>query len=115
LFSQQIIIAEGGFKSKFTNPYANKWITSLNATSSLWHWIEMYADVGLYKNKGENVQFKYDTGIHLDLVPGYFELFFPVYSSNGFEMGQKNYQEKVRFIVTINPKTLLGLFTRKWF
>ncbi|MEO8517018.1 MAG: aminopeptidase [Flavobacterium sp.] len=115
LFSQQIVIAEGGFKSKFTNPYANKWMTTLNATSSIWHWIELYGDAGFYQNKGSNVKFVYDSGIHLDLVPNYFELYFPVYSTNGFELGQKNYQEKIRFIVTIAPKTLISLFTRKWF
>ena len=115
LFSQEIIIAEGGFKSKFLNPYANKWMTTVNASSSIWHWIEMYGDIGLYQNKGQKTQFVYDSGLHLDLVPGYFELFLPVYSSNGFEMGQKNYQEKIRFIATFNPKTLIGLFTRKWF
>ncbi|MEN9488004.1 MAG: hypothetical protein RL494_269 [Bacteroidota bacterium] len=115
LFSQQIIIAEGGFKSKFKNPYANQWMTTLNATSSVWQWIELYGDAGFYQNKGHNTQFVYDSGVHLNLVPNYFELYFPVYSSNGFEMGQKNYQEKIRFIITLNPKTLIGLFTRKWF
>lgn len=114
-FSQQIVIAEGGFKSKFANPYANKWMTSLNATSSIWHWIELYGDAGFYQNKGHNAKFVYDSGIHLDLVPNYFELYLPVYSTNGFELGEKNYQEKIRFIVTIAPKTLISLFTRKWF
>ncbi len=115
LFSQQLVIAEGGFKSKFENPYANKWMTTLNATSSIWHWIQIYGDVGLYKNKDKNTKFVYDSGVHLNLVPDYFELFFPVYSTNGFEPGQKNYQEKIRFIVTLSPRTLISLFKRKWF
>lgn len=115
IFSQQLIIAEGGFKSKFANPYANQWMTTFNATSSIWKWIQLYGDVGLYKNKGLNPKFVYDSGIHLNLVPDYFELFLPMYSSNGFEMGQKNYQEKIRFIVTLSPRTLVNLFTRKWF
>ncbi len=115
ILSQQIIIAEGGFKSKFTNPYANQWMTTINATSSIWHWIQMYGDIGLYKNSGQTSKFVYDSGIHFNLVPGYFEVFCPVYSSNGFELNQKNYQEKVRFIVTLSPKTLISLFTRKWF
>ncbi|WP_431498359.1 aminopeptidase [Flavobacterium sp.] len=114
-FRQQIIIAEGGFKSKLDNPFANEWMTTLNATSSIWHWIELYGDAGFYQNKSRKVQFAYDSGIHLNLVPDYFELFLPVYSTNGFELGQKNYQEKVRFIVTFTPKTLISLFTRKWF
>ncbi|MCL9805274.1 aminopeptidase [Flavobacterium amniphilum] len=115
LFSQQIIIAEGGFKSKFSNPYANQWMTTLNATSSIWKWIQMYGDAGIYKNKGIHTKFVYDSGIQFSLVPDYFELFFPVYSSNGFELSQKNYNEKIRFMITLNPKTLINLFTRKWF
>jgi hypothetical protein len=30
-FSQQLIIAEGGFKSKLDTPYANQWMTTINA------------------------------------------------------------------------------------
>ncbi|SHJ14220.1 gluzincin family metallopeptidase [Flavobacterium terrae] len=115
LFSQQIIIAEGGFKSKFVNPYANEWLTSINVTSSVWKSIQLYGDAGLYKNKGFDPKFVYDSGVQLNLVPGYFELFFPVYSSNGFELGERNYQEKIRFVVTLSPRTLISLFTRKWF
>jgi len=115
LFSQQLVIAEGGFKSTLANPYANEWMTTLNATSSVWKWIQLYGDVGLYKNSAQRTQFVYDSGMHFNLVPGYFELFFPVYSSKGFELSQDNYHEKIRFIVTLNPNTLIKLFTRKWF
>jgi hypothetical protein len=51
----------------------------------------------------------------LNLVQDYFELFFPVYSSNGFELNDKNYGERIRFIITLSPKTLTSLFTRRWF
>ena len=27
----------------------------------------------------------------------------------------KNYGEKIRFIITFRPETLINLFTRKWF
>ncbi|MFV8345815.1 aminopeptidase [Flavobacterium sp. ZB4P13] len=114
-FSQQYIMAEGGFKSKIATPYANKWITSLNASVSVWNWIEVYGDVGFIKNKGQNEKFVYDSGIRLNLVTDYFELYFPVYSNNGWEIAQNNYNEKVRFIVTFSPKTLINLFNRKWF
>ena len=33
-YSQQFIMAEGGFKSKMNTPYANRWITSINASVS---------------------------------------------------------------------------------
>ena len=34
---------------------------------------------------------------------------------HGWEIGDKNYGEKIRFIITFNPETLINLFTRKWF
>ncbi|MCK0156732.1 metalloprotease [Cellulophaga sp. F20128] len=115
IYSQQIIIAEGGFKSKLENPYANDWITTVNTSTNIWRWIEAYGDLGYIKNKGFNSRFVYDAGIRLNLVTDYFELFLPMYSNNGWEVSQPNYAEKIRFIVTLNPKSLTGLFTRKWF
>ncbi|TDE53486.1 aminopeptidase [Flavobacterium sp. GT3P67] len=114
-YSQQFIMAEGGFKSKMNTPYANRWITSLNASVSVWNWIEIYGDIGFIKNKNQNAKFLYDSGIRLNLVTDYFELYFPIYSNNGWEIAQNNYNEKVRFMVTFSPKTLINLFNRKWF
>jgi hypothetical protein len=113
-FSQQYIQAEGGFKSKLNTPFANQWITTLNASFNIWNWLEVYGDIGLLKNKHQNEQFVYDSGVRLNLVTDYFELYFPVYSNNGWEIAQKNYNEKIRFVVTFSPKTLINLFTRKW-
>ncbi|RTZ04189.1 aminopeptidase [Flavobacterium bomense] len=115
IFSQQYVLAEGGFKSKIATPYANRWLTSFNASYSIWNWIEVYGDIGLIKNKNVKERFVYDSGIRLNLVTDYFELYFPVYSTNGWEIAQNNYNEKIRFIVTFSPKTLINLFNRKWF
>ncbi|HEY0092573.1 MAG TPA: aminopeptidase, partial [Flavobacterium sp.] len=38
LFSQQIILAEGGFKSRLDTPFANQWMTTLNAGVNIWNW-----------------------------------------------------------------------------
>ena len=113
--SQQIIIAEGGFKSQLENPFANDWIVTTNASFNLWKWIELYGDAGFIKNKNTSTRFVYDSGIRLNLVTDYFELYFPLYSNNGWEIAQPNYEERIRFLVTLSPRTLIGLFTRKWF
>ncbi|MEY8021751.1 metalloprotease [Muriicola sp. SD30] len=113
--SQQIIIAEGGFKSQLENPFANDWITTANASFNLWRWIELYGDLGYVRNRGMDPRFVYDSGVRLNLVTDYFELYFPLYSNNGWEIAQPDYDEKIRFIVTLSPRTLIGLFTRKWF
>ncbi len=115
LFSQQLIIAEGGFKSQLEPAYANSWITTVNASTNIWKWIYAYGDIGLVANKQRGVNTVFDSGIRLSLVADYFELYFPIYSSLGFEPNLPHYDEKVRFIVTLSPKTLLGLFTRRWY
>jgi hypothetical protein len=115
IYSQQFIQAEGGFKSKLVNPFANEWITAANGSFNIWNWIEVYGDAGLMKNKQQDARFVYDSGIRLNLVTDYFELYFPVQSNNGFEIMQTKYAEKIRFIVAFSPQSLIGLFTRKWF
>ncbi|WP_241480018.1 gluzincin family metallopeptidase [Kordia jejudonensis] len=115
LFSQQLIVAEGGFKSKLENPFSNNWMGTINGSYSIWRWIEAYGDMGMLKNDGRNTRFVYDSGIRLNLVPDFFELYFPVYSNNGWEIAQPGFDQRIRFIVTLSPKTLTKLFTRKWF
>ncbi len=115
LFSQQLIIAEGGFKSKFETPYANRWILTLNSSTNIWRWIYAYGDVGMVNNRGLGTQTFFDTGVRLNLVADYFELYFPLYTSNGWEPGFDRYDQKIRFIVTLNPETLFRLFTRRWY
>ncbi len=115
LFSRQFVNAEGAFKSKFATRYANQYIFAINAGFTIYDWIEMYGDVGTFKNEGYKPEYVYDSGLRLNLVQDYFELYLPIYSSNGFELNDKNYGERIRFIVTLSPKTLTSLFTRRWF
>ncbi|MGV9004085.1 aminopeptidase [Flavobacterium sp.] len=115
IFSQQSIVKDGFFKSKLDTRFANQWMTTINASTSIWNWVEVYGDIGVIKNKNVSAKFVYDSGVRLNLLTDYLELYFPVYSTNGWEIGQQNYQERIRFIVTFNPSTLIKLFTRKWF
>lgn len=115
LFSQQLIIAEGGFKSQLEPAFSNQFIATLNGSTNIWKWIYVYGDIGAIKNKGDVVKGVWDTGIRLSFLTDYFELYFPLYSSLGWEPGLPDYDQKIRFIVTLDIKTLLGLFTREWY
>ncbi|WP_296384852.1 metalloprotease [Winogradskyella sp.] len=115
LFSQQIIIAEGGFKSQLETPFANQWMTTANFSTSIWRYIQAYGDVGLVKSKFDSAKFVYDSGIRLNLVEDYFEIYLPIYSNLGWEIGQPNYDQRIRFMFTVDPQVLLGLFRRKWY
>lgn len=115
IFSQQLIIAEGGFKSKLETPFANQWISTFNLSTTLWKYVQAYGDIGLVKNKSQDAKFVYDSGIRLNLVTDFFEIYFPIYSQLGWEIGNSNYDKTIRFIITVDPQVLLGLFRRKWY
>tara|TARA_R110002033_G_scaffold43751_3_gene85909 strand:+ start:4913 stop:7753 length:2841 start_codon:yes stop_codon:yes gene_type:complete len=115
LFSQQLIIAEGGFKSQLEPAFANQWMTTANFSTSIWRYIQAYGDLGLVKNKFSNAKFVYDSGIRLNLVEDYFEIYLPIYSNLGWEIAQPNYDQSIRFMFTVDPQVLLGLFRRKWY
>ncbi|MBO3116442.1 metalloprotease [Winogradskyella sp. DF17] len=115
LFSQQIIIAEGGFKSQLDTPFANQWMATANFSTSIWRYIQAYGDVGFVKNRFDSANFVYDSGIRLNLVEDYFEIYFPLYSNRGWEIAQPNYDQRIRFMFTVDPQVLLGLFRRRWY
>jgi len=115
-FSQQIIMAEGGFKSKLTNPRSNNFISTINLSSTLWKNLLFYVDLGVLNSKINNsFRTVYDSGIRFNIIADYFEIYFPIKSSNGLEIKSPNYNEKIRFLFTFEPDVLLGLFRRKWY
>lgn len=118
VFSQQIIIAEGGFKSQLDEVapvFANEWLLTANASTTIWKYFYAYGDVGVVKNGSQNGRLVYDSGIQVSLLDDFFELYFPVYSNLGWEIGQPNYGEKIRFQVELTIDTVIGLFSRKWY
>ncbi len=114
-FSQQIIIAEGGFKSMFENPFANQWMLTTNGSVGIWRWIEIYGDAGFYKNRGINPIFRYDSGIRLNFIHNILEVYFPLQSSLGFEPSNPGYGSKIRFVLTISPGRIINFARRGFF
>lgn len=113
-FYQQYITAEGGFKSDLEQNYANQWLTSFNASIGLWRWVEVYGSIGFLKNRNQPVFFGYEGGIRLNFIYEFLELYFPVYSNNGWEITQEDYSSRIRFVLTIHPKKIIN-FVRRGF
>jgi hypothetical protein len=114
-FSQQYVLAEGGFKSFIPTQTANQWIMSANLSTTLWRGLEVYSDMGLVKNRGQKNRFIYDAGLSFNLIQDYLGLYFPLYSNLGWEIDDKAYPSKIRFTLSIQTSQLLSLFTRSWF
>ncbi len=86
---------------RWDNPTTDNFMLTTNLNIGLWKWIEGYLDLGMLKDKGEKSRHFYGTGLRLNLLPDFFELYFPISSSNGFELSQKSYSKKID----------LGIFT----
>lgn len=114
ILSQQLIIAEGGFKSYVGN-IANQWITSVNVDTHVWRWFNVYADAGVYKNKSVDPKFIWDSGVKLKVIPDFLEVYFPIQSSLGFEPSFKDYQKRIRFTLNLNFSAITNYFRRGWF
>lgn len=114
LLSQQYILAEGAFKS-YLNSSVNQWITSFNVDSHVWKMFNVYADAGLYKNKGHDPKFIWDSGIKLKVIPDFLEIYFPIQSSLGFEPSFSDYGKRIRYTLIFNFSALTNHFRRGWY
>lgn len=114
ILSQQLILAEGGFKSNVGNS-VNQWITSVNVDSHVWRWFNVYADAGVYKNKFQDPRFIWDSGVKLKVIPDFLEVYFPIQSSLGFEPSFKDYGKRIRFTLNLNFSAITSYFRRGWF
>ena len=112
IFSQQVIINDGGFKSVLPTRFANQYMASFNSSIGLWKWVEYYNDVAFLKNKGESTYFAYENGIRFNFIHNILEIYFPMYSNNGWEITQEAYPSKIRFVLTARPSTIYNFFRR---
>lgn len=115
IYSQQFIPAEGGFKYQFDQRFIDDFIFTVNASMGLWKWIEVYGDIGWVNTRAATVKNYFDTGIRLNLLPDFLEFYFPIYNSDGLQIDRNAYNQQIRFLLTIEPKALNQLFSRKWF
>ena len=105
--SQQFVMAEGGFKSKF-NVKANKFMLTLNLEYPLAKLLDIYTDFGAYKNESIPSKFVYDSGLRLNIVPEFIELYFPIQSTLGFEPSLPKYHERIRFLLNLDLNRIRG-------
>jgi hypothetical protein len=111
-FSQQYIITEGGFKSVLPTRFANQFMISTNSSIGLWRWVEFYNDVAFLKNRSKPIYYAYENGIRFNFVHQIFEIYFPIYSNNGWELSQTAYPQKIRFSLSADVRSIFNFFRR---
>ena len=108
---QQFINEQGGFKTFFAENhqrFSNDWMTTFNTSFNIWEWLEIYSDLGLLKSSYTPLFIGYETGIRFNFIHEIFELYFPIYSNNGWEMQQEDYFGKIRFVFALNPSKIFN-------
>jgi hypothetical protein len=89
-------------------------MTAQSATT-IWRWVEGYAEIGWVKSMHQNAETHWGTGITFNLVPDFFEVHFPIYNSNGTVFTNNAYPKNIRFQLSLRPASLAKLFSRSWF
>jgi hypothetical protein len=118
--SQQMVEAEGGFKSYSFIGSSNDWILALNLSSTIYRKIpiELFMSVGTYANAKnafpESQLFLVEFGASVVLVRDVLEVHFPfLYSKNlkdAIALNTTSYGQQIRFTFNINqlkPKELV--------
>ncbi len=109
---QQIMEADGGFKSRIWIGSSNDWILALNLSSTLYRWIpiELFASVGTYANARNALPgsqlFLAEFGVSVIVLRDVLEVHFPfLYSKDikeDVKLNTSNYGQQIRFTFNLN-------------
>lgn len=113
-FSQQHINLEGGFKTDFEIDWSDDFILATNLHYGLWRYVELYADLGLTRNKAKKTRTYYGAGIRLNIVPDFFELYFPIVDNTQYYFNNNSYAKHIRFTFFLHPNIFKELVSRRW-
>ena len=105
--SAQMTPAEGGFSIYTPLGRSWSWLSAVNLRSSLpfTNLLRIYADFGIYPDglHGNKPKMLYEGGAYLNIIPKYFEIYFPFFWSKEIQdvaelNNQPFYEQKIRFV-----------------
>ncbi|OIO99960.1 MAG: hypothetical protein AUJ98_09320 [Bacteroidetes bacterium CG2_30_33_31] len=116
--SAQMTPADGGFAIDAIIGRSWSWLSAINVKSSIpfTNLIRFYANAGIsYQNVRMENKLLYEAGLYLNVVPKYFEIYFPLLLSADIKQVQSlnNYnffEQRIRFVLRldmINPFKIL--------
>lgn len=114
-FSQQYVKAEGGLRTTGKVSSANRWLITTQGSTTIWRWLEAYAEVGWIKNSNHKTASHWGTGLSFNIVPDFFEIHFPLFDATGNLMTKNTYANQIRFQLSLSPTGIFKLFSRTWF
>ncbi|MCK4664944.1 MAG: M1 family metallopeptidase [Bacteroidales bacterium] len=111
LLSQQFVKNDGGFSVYTLLGQTNNWLASINLNTTLPFLIPLkpYLNLAAYNyihNSPKSIQYVFESGIEISIIPDIFEIYFPVLMSEDIKYQSDfitdNYWQKIRFILNFN-------------
>jgi hypothetical protein len=110
--AQQMIEADGGFKTYMNIGASNNWLTALNLSSTLYRKIplELFLSIGASSNTGSafpgSETFLVEFGASINIIPNVLAVHFPFLLSgdvkHNVELNTDNYWQRIRFTFNVN-------------
>lgn len=106
VMTQQISIADGGFKTGINYGATSTWLTSANLTvPTPTKYFSIFADYGLF-GFGDEYRDAYTAGLQINIIKDYFEIYLPLSYSDGIENNfiinnQEKFLNQIRFLLDL--------------
>ena len=118
VFSKQVAIRNGGFRSQTLAGGSDDWLLSANVTSTFPAKIPLkpFASLGLYDSPFRGLEMAGEIGVSLVLVPNIFEIHIPFKTTSDIEQnheaaGREKFYERITFtldIAALNPFKIIN-------
>lgn len=109
LWSQQIFITDGGFRSP-TSVFASRYMVAGNASLPLIYFLGLYGDAALADD-----QFYWTYGIRLAFLTDFLELYLPLQDQGQRFYSQANYLRQVRFVLDLDLGNIMNRLRRGFY
>ncbi len=111
IWSQQMFINDGGFKSQ-TGIFADNWMMTSSVSLPIWAFFGLFLDIGFVDRFD---QIYMNCGARTSFLTDFLEIYFPVASNRQNFINEANYAQNIRFILNLNLVAIVQRLRRGYY
>lgn len=109
IWSQQMFVTDGGFKSQ-TRAFADRFLLTSNLNVPLYSFFGVFGDIGLSEER-----LYYDYGLRLSFLTDFLELYLPVANQDQQFWQEQGYFQHARFILDLDLNNIINRLRRGFY
>jgi hypothetical protein len=114
IWSQQMFVTDGGFKSQ-TSTYVNQ-IFAANLNLPFYRFVGTFGNIAYVPTDLQNqTSLLWDYGLYLEFIPDFFEFYFPIQNNQQFFLSEPSYYKQIRFVLNIELDAVINRVRRGWY